>query len=61
MLTATTKHNENLIQEQNQPIGQLPGKPGSIGVNDMIFTPEVELIDLGADLTDEDKTTLAMK
>ena len=52
MLTANTQH--------NNPIGQFAQVPTQ-GMNEDDFIPEDELIDTGADLTQEDKVYLAMK
>ena len=64
MLTATTQHAAetfnpvNLSPEQGQK-GQIPGSPQFFNENDYI--PEDELVDIAADLTDDDKKYLAMK
>ena len=64
MLTATTQHAAetfnpvNLPPEQGQK-GQIPGSPQFFNENDYI--PEDELVDIAADLTDDDKKYLAMK
>ena len=57
LMTAASKHAEAAEQPQ-APIGQLPG---SVGINENDFMSEDELIDTGADLTQDDKIFLAMK
>lgn len=57
LMTAASKHAEAAEQPQ-APIGQLPG---SVGMNENDFMAEDELIDTGADLTQDDKIFLAMK
>ena len=57
LMTAASKHAETAEQPQI-PIGQMPG---SVGMDETNFMSEDELIDTGADLTQDDKIFLAMK
>ena len=59
MLTAQTKHAEAAANPN--PIGQFGGDPGSVGFNEDLYMQEDEMIDIAADLTQEDKLYLAMK
>jgi hypothetical protein len=64
-LTQTeTKHAEMPAQDfvnPGQPIGQVPMVGGSIGLDDSQYMSEDDMVDLGADLTDDDKIYLVMK
>ena len=56
LLSVTTKHKEN-----SGGIGQNPITPGSIPVMEDPYMSEDEMVDLGKDLTQDDKLYLAMK
>ncbi len=67
LMSAETKHAEAAAQGNINPvtppgsIGQQGAVPSSIGMNEEDYMSEDELVDLGAELTQEDKIMLAMK
>lgn len=60
MLTASTKYAEAAAQSVMNPIGQT-GQAPTQAMNEDDFISEDELIDTGAELTQDDKVYLAMK
>jgi len=66
-MSAETKHADAVAQGSMNPvtppgsIGQQGVVPGSVGMNEEDYMSEDELVDLGAELTQEDKIMLAMK
>lgn len=60
MLTASTKYAEAAAQNAMNPIGQT-GQAPTQAMNEDDFISEDELIDTGAELTQDDKVYLAMK
>ena len=61
MMTVESQRAESIAAAQQNPIGQNGVPQGSIGFNETQYMSEDELPDLTVDLTDEDKTYLAMK
>ena len=67
LMSAETKHADAVAQGSMNPvtppgsIGQQGVVPGSVGMNEEDYMSEDELVDLGAELTQEDKIMLAMK